>query len=132
VRQCKNGTCTAYRQPDARPAVTADEVQEKTVEKTATGARCLKSAAREEVLPQSVTADLEAAEKALDAKDVAEAIRRARHSLYEKKSSRAAAVLTRAFCLQGDLGAAKAELAHLMGAERARVIRACRAAGMEL
>ena len=71
------------------------------------------------------------AESALWAKDLGEAIRRARHSLYEQKTSRASAILTRAYCLQGDLGAAKAELGHIVASERARVIKSCRAAGME-
>jgi hypothetical protein len=91
-----------------------------------------KSASREEPLPASVAAELDAAESALAAKDLGEAIRRAHHSLYEKKTSRASAVLTRAYCLQGDLGAAKAELGHVAAPERARVIKSCRASGMEL
>jgi serine/threonine protein kinase len=91
-----------------------------------------KSAAREESLPASVAAELDAAESALSAKDLGEAIRRARHSLYDKKTSRAAAILTRAYCLQGDLGAAKAELGHVAASERGRVLKACRAAGMDL
>ena len=119
-------------EPDSRIAVAAEIVPEKTVEKSASPGPRNKPAARDETLPGSVSAELDAAEKALAAKDPAEAIRRARHSLYEKKSSRASSILTRAFCLQGDLGAAKAELAHLAGAERARAIRACRAAGIDL
>ena len=35
-------------------------------------------------------------------------------------------------CLQGDLGAAKAELGHVAAFDRARVLKACRAAGLEL
>ena len=91
-----------------------------------------KSVPREEAVPASVTAELDAAESALAAKDLGEAIRRARHSLYEKKTSRAAAILTRAYCLQGDLGAAKAELGHVAPPDRARVVKSCRAAGIEL
>ena len=66
------------------------------------------------------------------AKDLTEAIRRARHTLYEQKTSRASTILTRAYCLQGDLGAAKAELGHVAASERARVIKSCRAAGLDL
>ena len=88
--------------------------------------------AKEEVVSPTLLADLEAAERALASKDAVEAIRRARHSLYERKTSRAASILTRAYCLQHDLGAAKAELAHVSRADRARVLRACRAVGMEL
>jgi serine/threonine-protein kinase len=107
---------------------TADKRDDKTPVKTARG----KAASREETLSPTLLADLDAGERALAAKDAAEAIRLARHSLYEKKTSRAASLLTRAFCLQHDLGAAKAELAHVAGPDRARVLRACRAAGMDL
>jgi hypothetical protein len=34
--------------------------------------------------------------------------------------------------LQGDLGAAKAELGHVAASDRARVIKACHSAGMDL
>jgi serine/threonine-protein kinase len=112
--------------PETEP--TADKRDDKTPVKTARG----KGAGREEALSPTLLADLDAGERALAAKDAAEAIRLARHSLYEKKTSRAASLLTRAFCLQHDLGAAKAELAHVAASERARVLRACRAAGMDL
>jgi len=91
-----------------------------------------KSASRAEALPASVAAELDSAETALAAKDLGEAIRGARHSLYERKTSRASSILTRAYCLQGDLGAAKAELGHVTSHDRAHVIKSCRAAGMEL
>ena len=91
-----------------------------------------KPGAKAEALTPTLLADLEAAERALGARDAAEAIRRARHSLYEKKTARAASILTRAFCLQRDLGGARAELAHVAAADRAKVLRACRAAGLEL
>ena len=122
---------------DARPvaAVPAPEPQpaagkraEKAPEKPMRG----KAAPKDEPLSPTLLADLEAAERALAAKDAAEAIRLARHSLYEKQTSRASSILTRAFCVQHDLGAAKAELGHVAASERARVLRACRAAGMEL
>jgi hypothetical protein len=90
------------------------------------------SASREVALPESVAAELAAAETALAAKDPGEAIRRARHSLYEKKTSRASSILTRAYCLQGDLGAAKAELGHVAAYDRARVLKSCRATGLDL
>lgn len=107
---------------------TADKRDDKTPVKTARG----KAASREEALSPTLLADLDAGERALATKDAGEAIRLARHSLYEKKTSRAASLLTRAFCLQHDLGAAKAELAHVATSDRARVLRACRAAGMDL
>ncbi len=91
-----------------------------------------KVVAKAEALTPSLLADLEAGERALAANDPAEAIRRARHSLYERKTSRAASILTRAFCLQRDLGGAKAELAHVAASDRPKVLRACRAAGLDL
>jgi serine/threonine-protein kinase len=106
------------------PAQAEDKHPEKTVRS--------KNPSREEALPASVAAELDAAESALAAKDLGEAIRRARHSLYEKKTTRASSILTRAYCLQGDLGAAKAELGHVATSDRARVIKSCRASGMEL
>jgi len=108
------------------------EVPAQVEEKRPGKAARSRTASREEPLPASVAAELDAAESALAAKDLGEAIRRARHSLYEKKTSRASAILTRAYCLQGDLGAAKAELSHVAAPDRARVIKSCRAAGMEL
>ena len=117
---------------DAGLTAAALEVPSPTEDKHIEKAARAKSAAREEQVPAAVAAELDTAESALAAKDVSEAIRRARHSLFEKKTSRASAILTRAYCLQGDLGAAKAELGHVARAERARVIRSCRAAGMEL
>ena len=115
------------RPAESEPAAVA-RADDKRSEKPARG----KGVAREETLPASVAAELDVAEKALAAKDLDEAIRRARHSLYEKKTSRAAAILTRAYCLQGDLGAAKAELGHVSASDRARVLKSCRAVGMEL
>ena len=106
----------------------ADKQAGKTPEKPVRG----RAAAKAEVLSPTLLADLEGADRALAAKDAAEAIRLARHSLYEKKTARAAAILTRAFCLQKDLGAAKAEWSHVAASDRAKVLRACRAAGLEL
>jgi serine/threonine-protein kinase len=130
---------------DARPAVAATAPTTVTATVTETAAVTdkhedrgagktpkAKGSAKEETLTPTLLADLEAGERALAANDAAEAIRRARHSLYERKTARASAILTRAFCMQRDLGAAKAELAHVAAADRGRVLRACRAAGLEL
>ncbi len=108
--------------------VAPEQAEEKRLDRIARN----RSASHEEVLPASVAAELTAAENALAAKDPGEAIRRARHSQYEKKTSRASSILTRAYCLQGDLGAAKAELGHVAAYERARVLKSCRVAGLEL
>jgi tRNA A-37 threonylcarbamoyl transferase component Bud32 len=117
---------------DARQVVAAPAAPSPAEEKHPERATRGKSAAHEEQVPPAVAAELDAAESALAAKDLGEAIRRARHSLYEKKTSRASAILTRAYCLQGDLGAAKAELGHVAAPERARVVKSCRAAGIGL
>jgi uncharacterized protein YkwD len=47
------------------------------------------------------------------------------------QKARAFSIMTRAFCKQGDLGHAKAQLPHV-GGERARVIKYCKAAGTPL
>ena len=116
----------------AAAVVAAPSPVEPAEERLATKATRLRGPSREETLPASLAAELDAAESALAAKDLGEAIRRARHSLYEQKTSRASSILTRAYCLQGDLGAAKAELGHVAAPARAHVLKACRAAGMEL
>jgi serine/threonine-protein kinase len=117
---------------DPEPPAPGVRAQDKREDKREEKSMRAKSTSREESMSPSVAAELDAAENALAAKDHGEAIRRARHSLYEKKTSRAAAILTRAYCLQGDLGAAKAELGHVAAWDRARVVKSCRAAGMEL
>jgi serine/threonine-protein kinase len=125
--------------PDAHPAAPATESAtatpprpEDSVAKGAGKQAKAKGAGKEAALSPTLLAELEAAERALAANDLGEAIRRARHSLYERKTARASSILTRAFCLQRDLGAAKAELAHVASADRARVLRVCRAAGLDL
>jgi eukaryotic-like serine/threonine-protein kinase len=86
---------------------------------------------KKEVLPLEAQAELDAAESVLDA-DPSEAIRQARHSLSTAKSSRAFSVITRAYCKQGDLGNAKAALHSVGAADRARVLKYCKAAGTDL
>jgi serine/threonine-protein kinase len=91
-----------------------------------------KHAAKEESLLPAVAAELDAAMASLNEGNVAEAVRKARHSLFEQKTSRAFAILTRAYCATGDLGSAQAALRNVAAAERARVVRACKSSGMEL
>jgi hypothetical protein len=109
-------------------AVTKDEPPPKHEDK-APGKTPRPKVAKDGPLTPTLLADLDGAERALAAKDAREAIRLARHSLYERKTARASSILTRAFCLQQDLGAAKAELAHVAAGERGKVVRACRAGG---
>ncbi len=83
-------------------------------------------------LPADVHADLEAAEAALARGDAREAKRLAQHSLLGKRSGRAFAILTRAACRDGDLTNARANLRNVGAGERAGVLRACAAAGLDL
>jgi eukaryotic-like serine/threonine-protein kinase len=85
-------------------------------------------------LPDDVRADLDAAEAALAGGDAREAKRLAQHSLLGKRSGRAFSILTRAACRDGDLTNARANLRNVgaSGGERASVLRACAAAGLEL
>jgi serine/threonine-protein kinase len=84
-----------------------------------------------ETLPPEIAAELDAAEKAIDG-EPAEAVRQARHTLATAKSSRAFAIIARAFCKQGDLGNAKAALHSVGSADRPRVLKYCKAAGTDL
>jgi tRNA A-37 threonylcarbamoyl transferase component Bud32 len=122
---------------DAGKVMVADTAPAKTVDAKPVGTKGDKTPhpkgdTKVETLPPAVAAKLDDAEKALSAKNVADAIRLARQSMYDKKTARASSILTRAYCIKGDLGAAKAELQHVSGAERTRVLKACRAVGMEL
>jgi serine/threonine-protein kinase len=83
-------------------------------------------------LPDDVRADLEAGEAALARGDAREAKRLAQHSLLGKRTSRAFAILTRAACKDGDLTNARAGLRNVGAADRAAVLRACAAAGLDL
>jgi serine/threonine-protein kinase len=97
--------------------------------------RAVKSAAAKETAPAlspDAARDLDEAEAALEAGKSGEAVRLAQHSLYAQKSSRAYAVITRAHCAQGDLGNAKANLAHVAPRDRSQVVRACGKLGVEL
>ncbi len=78
---------------DAGQAVAAPAPPKQTEERHSERIVRNKGAFREEALPASVAAELTAAENALAARDPGEAIRRARHSLYEKKTSRASSIL---------------------------------------
>jgi serine/threonine-protein kinase len=83
-------------------------------------------------LPSSVRADLEAAEEALAAGRGADALHLARRTLNVKRSSRAFAIITRAYCAAGDLGNAKANFSSVAGGDRPGVVRACRKSDIDL
>jgi eukaryotic-like serine/threonine-protein kinase len=86
---------------------------------------------KKESLPPEVVADLDTAEKEIES-DASDAIRLARRTLSTAKSSRAFAVIARAYCKQGDLGNAKAAFHSVGSADRARVVKYCKAAGTDL
>jgi hypothetical protein len=88
--------------------------------------------AKPEALSPAAAGDLAEAEAALEAGKGADAIRLAQHSLYAQKSSRAYAIIVRAHCGQGDLGNAKAALAHVAPRDRAVVLRDCGKLGVDL
>jgi serine/threonine-protein kinase len=87
---------------------------------------------KEAALSPEAARDLDEADAALDGGKPAEALRLAQHSLYAQKSSRAYAIIVRARCAQGDLGNAKAALAHVSARDRSPVVRACGKLGVEL
>jgi hypothetical protein len=88
----------------------------------------------DEAIPAEVAETLKDAEDLLDKGDYGSAVRRARQSFFVRKTDRGWALLTRAFCAQGDLENAKASFRNLHGGgpERGRVIRACKGAGIDL
>jgi hypothetical protein len=86
----------------------------------------------EGALSPDALAKLEEAEAALRSGKAAEAIRLAEQSLYIQRSARAFVVKTLARCKQGDLGGARAEIQHVTGPARARVLRECKQNGIEL
>jgi hypothetical protein len=79
-----------------------------------------------------VRAALEQAEGALRAKDFANALRLARNSLYETKTSLAYAIMAQAYCGQRDVGMAVAMLRNLRGPDQRRVRAYCEQFGVTL
>lgn len=85
-----------------------------------------------EALPEAVVTRLDEAEALLSAGQTREAIRVAKQTLYERKSSRAFALIARAACREGDLTNARAYLQNVARADRGLVVAACARAGMDL
>jgi hypothetical protein len=73
-----------------------------------------------------------AARAALERGDTREAKRLAQHSLLGKRTGRAFTILTRAACRESDLTNARAGLRNVPGADKAAVLKACAAAGLDL
>jgi serine/threonine protein kinase len=87
---------------------------------------------RRERLPATVAAELKQAEAALRRGNANDALHLARRSLRSYKSTRAFAVMVRAYCLRRDLRMAKAMLRRLRGATRRRTTRWCRNNGFDI
>ncbi|MDX2023310.1 MAG: serine/threonine-protein kinase [Deltaproteobacteria bacterium] len=85
-----------------------------------------------EVVPPEVAAELAEAEALLAAGQTKEAARKAKHSLFGAKTSRAYKVLTRAACAEGDLTNARAAFLNVARAERKSVVAACLKSGLDL
>src|SRR5262249_55600091 len=84
-----------------------------------------------ESVPAEIAGELDAAESAIES-NPPEAIRLARHTLSTARTSRAFAIVARAFCKQGNLGDAKAQLHNVSGGDRARVVKYCKSVGTDL
>jgi hypothetical protein len=83
-------------------------------------------------LSDGVREALDAAERALDQGQPADALRLARGSLRDGASERAYALMARAYCAQRDLGMVQAMLRNLSSAQRKQVKTQCARAGLEL
>jgi serine/threonine-protein kinase len=83
-------------------------------------------------LPAEVTTDLDEAEITLAKGQVDEALHLARRTLTVHKSSRAFAIITRAYCRAGDLGNAKASFSSVASTDRAPVLAACKRQDIDL
>jgi serine/threonine-protein kinase len=79
-----------------------------------------------EEVPAEVKADLDEATALLKKNDFDGALHIARRTLTVKKTSAAFALITTAYCLEGDLGNAKANFSSVGGADRARVVATCK------
>lgn len=85
-----------------------------------------------EQIPDAVRQDLAAAEKALATANTQEAIHLIRRSQRVQVTGASFALLTRAYCRQGDLGNAKAQWGRVPTAERVRVKQYCRQYDIDL
>jgi serine/threonine-protein kinase len=85
-----------------------------------------KKAAKSEDVPAGVKGDLDEAAALLKKNDFDGALHLARRTLTVKKTSAAFALITTAYCLQGDLGNAKANFSSVGSGDRARVVAACK------
>jgi serine/threonine protein kinase len=135
----KTEPAKAEQPPADEPPKAVDEPkgedQPKAVAKESRMAKALRAAKEKEkgaALSPEAARDLDDAEAALDGGKPADALRLAQHSLYAQKSSRAYAVIVRARCAEGDLGNAKAALAHVSARDRSTVVRTCGKLGVEL
>jgi serine/threonine-protein kinase len=117
----------------AKPAAAAPPVLNSGSQGVASSAHAgAGKAARGEEPPAEVKADLDEARALLAKGDVDGALHVARRTLTVKKTSAAFALIATAYCQQGDLGNAKANFSSVSGADRARVIAACKKHDVDL
>jgi serine/threonine-protein kinase len=121
----------ANRPAKAAPAVVpAEPPQPASVNANAKKEHAVKPS--HETLPDEVKSDLDDADKKLAAGDVDGALHLARRTLTVHKSSRAFALITRAYCRAGDLGNAKANFSSVAASDRAAVVSACKKQEVDL
>lgn len=89
------------------------------------GARPRPRAPRDERIPADLKRELDAA-NALVQSDPGKAISRARATLGARRTQQAYFIMTRAYCIKGDLGNAKASFQHLRGPTRRRALQFCK------
>jgi serine/threonine-protein kinase len=85
-----------------------------------------KKVTKNEAVPPEVKADLDEAAALLKKNDYDGALHIARRTLTVKKTSAAFALITTAYCQQGDLGNAKANFSSVGAGDRARVVAVCK------
>lgn len=90
------------------------------------------ASAGEVALPAGVATDLASAKAALEQGDAPQALLLARRSLQERRTTQAFVILTKAYCLQRNLGLAVAMLRNVAPRQRHDTRSACRALGLEL
>jgi serine/threonine-protein kinase len=123
-------------EPPPPPPVETTPVVQKTGKMELTASPTTKTSKtakpeKAESVPAEIAAELDAAENAIESSPP-EAIRLARHTLATARTSRAFGIVARAFCKQGNLGDAKAQLHNVSGGDRARVVKYCKSVGTDL
>jgi serine/threonine-protein kinase len=114
----------------APPAIAHVDIEPKRPDPLDPGALTRKKT--EPALSEAARAALDAAERALDNGQPADAIRLARSSLRDGSSERAYSLMARAYCDQRDLGMVQAMLRNLSSSLRKQVKAQCAKSGLTL